>query len=225
MGQGTVSSGKKTAATVGAAAALGTAAVLVSMNDAARFKELQANLDKLMEECADMAERAVASKRPKDEILNPARCNEAVGQDSEGKPVTRAMQLGNEKHEEALKCIKEKLGAQIQGHFSIEQRYRQDKSARNLELVSPEEERRLVQQGRKHELRGTLKPDVVIHSGNPKQVRLLYDFKFPCVKGSLGTWRLYTRGPYQDTTQGQMYEKAFGVRPGRVLPGKKGVIR
>jgi hypothetical protein len=135
------------------------------------------------------------------------------------------MQLGNEKHEEAFRCVEEKLSKIIQGHFSIEQRYRYDLATGKLELVSPEEEQRLIRQGRRHELKGTLKPDVVIHSGNPTQARFVYDFKFPCVKTSIPTWSVYKRGPYQDSTQGQMYKQAFGVRPGRVVPGRKGVIR
>ncbi len=37
-----------------------------------------------------------------------------------GKPVTRAMQLGTEKHRLAIQCTKEKLDALIPGHFSLE---------------------------------------------------------------------------------------------------------
>ncbi|MGZ3458926.1 MAG: hypothetical protein ACXU86_10540 [Archangium sp.] len=107
--------------------------VLVPMNDAAQFKKLLAELDKLMEECANLADRTVDSNRPKDEILNSARCNEQVGTDSAGKAVTRAMQLGNEKHLEAFRCVEEKLGKKIPGHFSIEQRYRYDRGARARE--------------------------------------------------------------------------------------------
>jgi hypothetical protein len=146
------------------------------------------------------------------------------GTDSEGRPVTRAMQLGNEKHAEAFKCVEQKLGELIPGHYSIEQRYRYDRKTGKLELVSQTEEQRLLRQGRQHELLGTLQPDVVIHSGNPLQARAVYDFKFPCIPGIQPTWTIYNRPPYQDLTQGEVYQEAFKVSPARVAPGK-GVIR
>lgn len=212
-------------ATVSTAAAAGTAAVLVNMSDAVQFEKHQAELDRVMEECVDLADRTIDSRRPKGEILDSVRCNEEVGKDANGKRVTRAMQLGNEKHQEASNCIKEKLSRLIKGQFSIEQRYQYDPSTKKLRRVSTEEEQRLIRQGRKHELRGTLKPDVVIHSGDPTQARLVYDFKFPCVNDKPPTWRIYEQGAYQDRTQGDMYEAAFGVKPGRVVPGKEGIIR
>jgi hypothetical protein len=46
-----------------------------------------------------------------------------VGRDADGEPVTRAMELGKEKHKESFKCIEEKLGGLIPGHLLIEQRY------------------------------------------------------------------------------------------------------
>ncbi|EPX64901.1 hypothetical protein D187_000324 [Cystobacter fuscus DSM 2262] len=212
-------------ATVATAAAAGTAAVLVNMSDAVQFKKLQAELDRVMEECVDLADRIIDSRRPKGEILDSVRCNEEVGRDANGKRVTRAMQLGNEKHQEASSCVEEKLSRLIEGQFSIEQRYQYNPSTKKLRRVSTEEEQRLIRQGRKHELRGTLKPDVVIHSGDPTQARLVYDFKFPCGDDKPPTWRIYEQGPYRDKTQGRIYENAFGVQPGRVAPGRKGVIR
>ncbi|MFY0573309.1 hypothetical protein ACN28S_02125 [Cystobacter fuscus] len=219
------SSGKGPTIAIATAAATGAAAVLVSMSDAVQFKKLQEELDRVMEECVDLADRTVDSRRPKGEILDSVRCNEEVGKDADGKRVTRAMQLGNEKHQEASKCVEEKLSRLIEGQFSIEQRYQYDPSTRKLRRVSTEEEQRLIRQGRKHELRGTLKPDVVIHSGDPTQARLVYDFKFPCGNDKPPTWRVYEKGAYRDSTQGEKYNEAFGVTPGRVAPGKKGVIR
>jgi hypothetical protein len=94
-----------------------------------------------------------------------------------------------------------------------------------IKLVSTEEEQHLIRRGRKHELKGTLKPDVVIHSGDPTQARLVYDFKYPCGNDKPPTWRIYKQGAYRDSTQGERYKEALGVQPGRVVPGKKGVIR
>ncbi len=194
------------------------------MNDAARFKKLLTELDRLMEECANRAEQKINQERLRGELLDATKCNEQVGTDPDGTPVTRAMMLGIEKHREALKCTEEKLGKQLPGHFSIEQRYRYDRETGKLELVSTKEEQHLLRQGRKREFKGTIQPDVVIHSGNPLEARAVYDFKFPCIKGALPTWSIYTKPPYQDLTQGEIYREAFRVTPARVTPGKK-VIR
>lgn len=224
--RGKTSTGKvETATVVQAAVAVGVAAVLSTEDDPARFKKLQAELDKLMEECAERAEQLVDSTRPKGEILDSARCNEVVGKDSDGKPVTRAMQLGTSKHEEAFKCVEKVLGNLVPGLFSLEQRYRYDRETGKLETVSKEEEQQLLRRGRKHELKGTIQPDVVVHSGNPLMVRIVYDFKFPCVKNTPPTWSIYTRPPYQDLTQGEVYKEAFKVTPARVSPGKKALRR
>jgi hypothetical protein len=203
----------------------GSAIGVLIQGDADNLDELQDKLDEIMEECAERAEQTVNRRRLGKRILTAAQCNEEVGTGDDGKPVTRAMELGNEKHEEAFECLRGELGTLIPGYFLIEQRYRFDPSTGRIEPISKEEEERLKAAGRTKELKGTLQPDVFIHSGNPTRARFVYDFKFPCVKDAPPTWRIYTRGPYRDSTQGQMYRKAFGVQPGRVEPGKKGVIR
>ncbi len=220
----TAPDGKAVTVAVGAVAGSGAATVLITMTDAARFRKLLAELDKVMEECVELAEQTVDQRRPTREILDADTCNKKVGTDSRGKPVTRAIQLGNEKHAEAFKCVEQKLGELIPGHYSIEQRYRYDRKTGKLELVSQAEEQRLLLQGRQHELLGTLQPDVVIHSGAPIQARAVYDFKFPCIPGSPPTWTVYKRPPYQDLTQGAVYKGAFKAPTARVAPGK-GVIR
>ncbi|WNG35154.1 hypothetical protein F0U61_16945 [Archangium violaceum] len=221
----TTSISKTTAIAAGAVAATGAVAVLVTMNDTALFKKLLVDTDKLMEECANWAERKINQEQLGGKRLDAAECNEKVGTDPDtGKPVTRAMQLGAEKHKEAFKCVEESLGKLIRGHYSIEQRYRYDRETGKLELVSTDEEQQLLRQGRKRELKGTIQPDVVVHSGDPLMVRAVYDFKFPCIQGALPTWSIYTKPPYQDLTQGEVYREAFKVTPARVTPGKK-VIR
>ncbi|HEX8434693.1 hypothetical protein [Archangium sp.] len=220
----TAPDGKTVTVAVGAATLSGAATVLVTMTDAAQFRKLLAQLDKVMEECVELAEQTVDRRRPTWEILDASRCKQEVGTDARGKPVTRAMQLGNEKHEEAFQCVEEKLGELIPGHYSLEQRYRYDRKTGKLELVSQGEEQQLMRQGRQRELLGTIQPDVVIHSGDPLQVRAVYDFKFPCIPGSPPTWTVYKRPPYQDLSQGAVYQDAFKAPTARVAPGK-GVIR
>ncbi|HZH76646.1 MAG TPA: hypothetical protein VEY88_11470, partial [Archangium sp.] len=65
------------------------------------------------------------------------------------------------------------------------------------------------------ELRGSLKPDVVLHTGDPSNVLAIYDFKFPCVTPreiqELTGWSRYPKGhPHQGTTQEEMYNQLLG---------------
>jgi hypothetical protein len=219
-------SGAKQAAAIAMAAITATAiAALVQGDDDEALDELQDELDRLMTECAEHAEQTINRRILRGRRLTTEQCNEEVGKDEDGKPVTRAMVLGTEKHAEALACVKEKLGKLIPGYFLLEQRYRYDRDRRRVNPMSQEEIKRLIKEGRKAELRGTLEPDLVIHSGDPTQARFVYDFKFPCKQGTPATWRIYPREhPYRDSTQGEMYREAFGVPPARVVP-EQGVIR
>jgi hypothetical protein len=141
-------------------------------------------------------------------------------QDATGRRVTWAMKLGIEMHEVALRCAAEKLGKLRPGGFSIEPRYRYDMQTRQKRLVSPEEERALEQSGNGGELLGSLKPDVVLHAGDPLMVQVIYDFKFPCVDiGRMPDWQDYPPGhPYQGRSQGKMYEEVFSPDVFRVAP-------
>ncbi|MDC0710409.1 hypothetical protein POL68_18170 [Stigmatella sp. ncwal1] len=146
------------------------------------------------------------------------QCAQVMGKDSQGNPITRAMLLGREKHRAALACVREALEELRPGGFSLNQRYRLNKDSGIWEPLSEgavEGLRRAGGQG----LIGTLEPDAVIHTGKLVEVLDVYDFKFPCPGSNLATWRPYAQGhPYYPAHQGQMYEKAFGVNPGRVAP-------
>ena len=110
--------------------------------------------------------------------------------------------------------------------FSIEPRYRYDPESGQSTPVSPELEQALLRQGLGSELRGTLVPDVVLHTGNPARVQGVYDFKFPCVNiDAIPEWRTYPDGhPYQRQSQGEIYQKSLRATPARVVP-RLGVIR
>jgi hypothetical protein len=101
-----------------------------------------------------------------------------VAKDPCGRTVTVAMQQGLEKHALALQCAQKSLDKLMPGRFSLEQRYRYDRTTRRKQLVSREEARALLRQGCGEQLKGTLVPDVVIHSGNPLEVLAVYDYKF-----------------------------------------------
>lgn len=146
--------------------------------------------------------------------------------DGWGRKVTWSIRLGSEMHEEARKCAERVLGSLWPGGFSLEQLYRFDRRTGHKKLVSAEQEKLLVETGNGGELAGSLRPDVVLHSGDPLQPQAVYDFKFPCVNTDrIPPWSDYPSGhPYEDSTQGDMYEEAFGGNVARIAP-RWGVIR
>lgn len=130
------------------------------------------------------------------------------------------MRLGTEMHEVAQKCTEAALKNLRPGGFSLEQRYRYDSSTGQWKLVSAEQEKLLEETGNGGELMGSIKPDVVIHPGNPLNVQAVYDFKFPCVNSDKRPqWRQYPEGhPYEGMNQGSLYKKALGPAPRIVVP-------
>jgi hypothetical protein len=197
--------------------AASTVAVLRVLDDATRTSIRQALL-----ECADLARSEVLLRHQGEFeglIPNADECNQPA-KNAKRKGVTWAMQLGTEMHEEALKCAEERLGLLRPGGFSLEQRYRYDSRTRRWKRVSPDEEKALHESGNSGELKGTLKPDVVIHSGDPLKAEAIYDYKFPCVNPKeMSRWEKYPEGhPYQNFDQGQMYQKALGPKPARIMP-------
>ncbi|MCP3143490.1 hypothetical protein [Pyxidicoccus xibeiensis] len=170
--------------------------------------------------CAEHARSQVLIDHMDGKSPTPAQCNEVVHDEKSDRRISRAMLLGCLMHEVALACVGERLGKRLPGRFSLEQRYRYDRQSRSLTVMSKEEVRSLLRLRCGEELRGTLVPDVVIHSGDPLEVLAVYDFKFPCVStGKVPSWREYEIGhPYQRKTQADLYQEAFGVIPHRVTP-------
>lgn len=196
-----------------------TAATALALTDSEAFQSLQAELEKILEECTKQAEDDVNQKRLGGRKPGKADCEQVVGKKSNGTPVTQAMRWGLEKHKEARECVDLALRQLIPGQFSLEQRYRFNPATGQTGLVSKEARERLVRQGREKELEGTLEPDVVIHTGDPLKAWAVYDFKFPCPETNPPTWSNYPKGhPYQGRTQGEMYRQALGPSPSRVTP-------
>lgn len=188
--------------------------------------EMKSRIETALKECAEQARTEVLLRSFGGRSPTPADCGAVVATDSNGEPITRAMQLGEEMHRSALQCTQEKLSKLRPGGFSLEPRYRYDRVRRTITYVSPAEERALKSQGRWNELRGTIVPDIVLHDGNPLHVQDIYDFKFPCSPSrySLG-WRTYPEGhPYAGLSQEEIYGDALGTPPARVTPWL-GVIR
>lgn len=181
-------------------------------------------LERKLAQCADEARSQVLAERRDGKSPSAQECNEVV-EDTSGRRMTLAMQLGCAMHEVALRCARQELDRLRPGGFSLEQRYRYTRKSRKLEVVSEEEARALLRQGCGDELIGTLVPDVVIHEGDPLQMLAIYDFKFPCVNSDRPPrWRDYPEGhPYYLSTQGDIYREAFGAAVKRVVP-RLGVI-
>jgi hypothetical protein len=198
----------------GAQAGASVAGAVKVLDTAGRLR-----IRKLIEECADIANNEVNLLHFGDRPPTPQQCQEQVGTDAEGKPRTRAMQLGQEKHVVALECVLQRLSLERPGGFSLEQRYRYDPATGALELISHAEAQALLRSGQAAQLKGTLIPDVVIHMGNPLLAEDVFDLKFPCPTGKTPQWGQYPpRHPYANRTQGDMYEQALKVRPWLVSP-------
>lgn len=173
----------------------------------------QTRVVKALKECATEAQLEVLMRRMAGRKPTPEECREVVERNARGESVTRAMKLGDEMHQFARACAEERLGEIIPGRFSLEQRYRYDRQTGRTTLVTREEEASLLRRGLSRELLGTLKPDVVIHLGNPLHAQAAYDFKFPCANVSNPPdWREYPRGhPHEFLTQKKLYREALNL--------------
>jgi hypothetical protein len=166
-----------------------------------------------MEECADQARTDVLLRHEgtfEGVVPKSHECKQET-QDAQGRKVTWAIRLGLEMHEAAFKCAGQKLSGMHLGGYSFKPRYRFNRGTKEKSLISPKEKEALLRQGGEG-LKGTLEPDVVIHTGDPLQVQAVFDFKFRCVNfDELPQWRRYPAGHrYAGEFQGAIYKEAFG---------------
>lgn len=197
-----------------AQAGASVAGALKVMDAAARGR-----LHDILKKCANLANEEVNLRLFDGKTPTAQQCEEQVGTDAAGKPITRAMQWGQEKHVVALRCVQEHLSVERPGGFSLEQRYGYDMKTGALRLITRAQAEAWLRSGQAGQLLGTLIPDVVIHLGDPLTPEDAFDFKFPCPISNSASWRRYPRNhPYGGRTQGQMYEQALGVRPWLVVP-------
>lgn len=177
-------------------------------------------LEKELAACAVEAEQLGNARYFQGRPPTRKECSEIVEKDRCGNPVTRAMFLGKQKHVLALQCAEQVLKKLWPAPFSIEQRYRYYPNARMVETVSRQEESRLIADGCTEELRGTIKPDVVLHADhNLLKAALILDFKFPCPGNNEPRWTEYgSNSPYADASQRTIYEKALGGKALLISP-------
>jgi len=170
----------------------------------------RAQVEEALAHCAFYAEEKVNGRHFQGRSPTHEQCEQEVGRDSKGNKVTRAMELGREKHAVALECLKWRLETLLPGQFLLEPRYRYNRQTQEKSLLSAEEVKRLLESGRSAELVGTLAPDVVIHLGNPLWPVELFEFKFPCPQSNDVRWRKYPQGhPYAGDTQKTVYERVL----------------
>jgi hypothetical protein len=203
------------------------AAVANAVNGALETPRLdrltQASIEEALVKCADTARSEVllrhAAHFPNGGRPTATECKQ-LSTDPNYKGKTWAQQLGIEMHEVARKCAEAALKDIVSGRFSLEQRYRYDRATKQKKPVSADEEKALVESGNAGELKGSLVPDVVIHTGNLLAVQAVYDFKFPCVnEEEQPAWGRYPAGhPYQGTNQRVIYQEAFGGDPATISP-------
>ncbi len=184
-------------------------------------------LEEQLVECAIQAERQINAHFFGDRPPTRNECLEVVDVDTCGKPVTRAMRLGQQKHALALECAREVLASLWPEPFSIEQRYRYYPHALLLETVGREEAARLLAQGCGHELWRTIKPDIVLHANRDLlRSAVTLDFKFPCPDTNLPQWTRYgANSAYAGKGQGEVYEAALGGEAVIVSPRVGVVLR
>lgn len=201
---------------VGTAVASG-AAVLDALDEKHRSA-----IEEGLKKCASLA-RSTVLIRHREHFENPTPSDEECRQltkDATGRRLTWAMRLGAEMHEVALQCADTKLNELRPGGFSLEPCYRYDKNTGRTTFINCEKVQELLDDGCSSELIGTLRPDVVIHPGDPLNAKAVFDFKFPCVNsGQAPEWRKYPPGhPCHPFDQKRMYEKALGPTPQMVVP-------
>ncbi|MCY1034098.1 hypothetical protein OV207_21775 [Corallococcus sp. BB11-1] len=178
-----------------------------------------ARVRQIVEKCANEADWEVNDQYLAGKTPTQEQCQEKLGETASGQTITRGMKLGQLKHEAAARCVQARLSVERPGGFSLDQRYRYDFNTKALELISAVTEQELIKSGRTGALRGTLVPDVVIHSGNPLRAELVFDFKFPCPVGGESRWHRYPEGhPFENYNQGQAYELALQAPAFRVSP-------
>ncbi|MET0403532.1 MAG: hypothetical protein ABW123_14060 [Cystobacter sp.] len=182
--------------------------------------DLKLRIERALHECAARADAEINRRHLDSKPPSRQQCQEVLPKlDPCGQKVTRAMQWGSEKHGLATQCAQEKLETLIPGRFSLEPRYRYDGQTGQVQWLSPAEVRNLLLKDCGKELRGTLIPDVVIHSGNPLHAVSIYDFKFPCPPDNRYDWRRYPEGHiYQGSNQGNMYVEALKTEASLITP-------
>ncbi|WP_158621474.1 hypothetical protein [Corallococcus aberystwythensis] len=191
-------------------------AVVVAGARAMLDEDTKRSVESVLKECAEQARSAVLLREHEGRSPTPEQCKEQV-RNEQGESVSRAIWLGNQMHAVALECVERKFDSMMPGRFSIEPTYRFDRRTGTSTLLSKKEVQLLKQPRFRHELKGTLTPDFVIHTGDPLQVSVVYDFKFPCTNVSEPPGWRSGGSSLSGPTQKESYMQAFRLGTRQVL--------
>jgi hypothetical protein len=200
-----------------------TAGAMAVMTVETLEEEKQRAIEEALARCADLARTNVLLQFKnknyyQGEVPSAEECNQLV-KDKKGNRVKLSLLLGTEMHEDALKCAEAGLEKEMPGRFSREPRYLYDRQTGRRRWIPPEEVSALERTGNLGELKGTIVPDIVIHTGDPLQAQAVYDYKFPCGDNErIVGWSRYSDGPHRGSNQGEVYKEALGPPPARIQP-------
>lgn len=139
-----------------------------------------AHIEEILIQCAKEADAQINNREyPKEGYPSDPECDRVVRYTSQGKKLTRAMELGTMKHEVAFACVERKIGKDVSAYVTREPRYGKTPPGQDYTLTTDGS--------------GSLVPDLVLHlKNNANTIQLLYDFLFPCTSRSksdpLASW-------------------------------------
>lgn len=212
----------RTASMAQKAVAAGAAATLVAqplfINSAERRgSELAADLlekiEKALVKCVRKADQEVNDYHFHGRKPDWALCQQV----KTGDRTTWAMYLGLFKHEKSWPCLREALDELLPKNYLLHPRFRLNAQTGAWEHLEEAYVKELVATQGWKGLKGTIEPDIVLMDAQGF-IMHVYDLKFPCPESNSAQWTSYTDEPWKDWSQGDLYEKAFKVKPWLVSP-------
>jgi hypothetical protein len=135
-----------------------------------------------------------------------------------GDRTTWAMYLGLFKHEKAWPCLREALDKLLpKKNYLLHPRFQLDERTGEWKYLDEAHVKEIVATQGWKGLTGTIEPDIVLMDAQGF-IMHVYDLKFPCPESNSAQWARYTDEPWKDWSQGDLYEKAFKVKPWLVSP-------
>lgn len=162
-------------------------------------------IEKILVECAQEADSQVNEREyGPGRYPDDAECSRMV-RNKDGEKVSRAIELGEMKHEVAFACVRRRLFTDYPDNISIEPQYGWDETLQKYVLTRI--------------WKDSLKPDIVLHfARDPSQVQCVFDFKFPCVAAKKGR----PLGP-DELAQLAKYDKLRGTCPSAIVTPQLGI--
>ncbi|EPX59927.1 putative lipoprotein [Cystobacter fuscus DSM 2262] len=181
--------------------------------------DLLAKVERAIERCTRKADQQVNDHHFQGRSPSAEICQQLKA----GDQVTWAVYLGLFKHEQAWPCLHKELDQLLPGRYWLQPRFRLDDRTGQWEFLDKKRVEEIVAKQGWKGLTGTIEPDLILLDGQGVIVSV-YDLKFPCPDSNIARWERYSRGPWRDWFQGELYKAALQVTPRLVSP-RQGVIR